>query len=292
LPHGVWRLACLLAPVLGCAPEARAPEPVVCAAPHVTGRLSAELAEASGIAPGSGNVAAWAINDGGPPELFALDSTGNVLARVPVRAARKRDWETLAAARCGTGTCLYIGDTGDNLRNRETLRVYRVPEPTLTAGSTAPAEPFEFRFPDGPHDTEALFLLPSERLYVVTKGRSEPITVYHYPGPLRADTVLTLERVQELSPSFVQLPDMVTGAGATADGQWIVLRTYAYVQLFRFRNGRLEPALPSTGLNLQALQEFQGEGADIQTDGTILLLSEKGLDDNNAPISRLACTLP
>ncbi len=265
--------------------------PVVCDSPHVTGSLPPELAEASGIATGSDAVPAWAISDGGPPVLFALDSSGAILARVHVRAARKHDWESLASATCASGTCLYIGDIGDNLRNRQALRVFRVPEPQLAQDSTAPADQFEFRFPDGAHDTEALFVLPGERLFVVTKGRSEPISVYRYPGPLFADSVVTLELVQQLSPSFVQLPDMITGAGASPDGEWVVLRTYTTAQLYRLSSGQLEPALPSPGLDLQVLREFQGEGVDIRADGTILLLSEKGFGEGNAPISRVACTL-
>jgi hypothetical protein len=267
--------------------------PLACSAPRVTGRLPAELAEASGLAPASSIAHFWAISDGGSPLLYAVDSAGAIRASVTVAGAGKRDWESLAAASCAAGTCLYIADIGDNLRNRERLRLYRVPEPTLFADSTATADIFEFRFPDGPHDAEAVFVLPGEQLYVVTKGRGEPVTVYHYPGSLTdEDSVVTLTPVQRLTPGLVQLPDMITGAGATPDGSWIVLRTYAYAQLYQLVAGRLVPRLDAPGLDLQALHEQQGEGVDVRSDGTLLLLSEKGLDENNPPVSRLDCSLP
>jgi hypothetical protein len=84
---------------------------------------------------------------------------------------------------------------------------------------------------------------------------------------------------------------MVTGAGASADGRWIVLRTYGSVQLYHMIGDQLEPQL-SEPISLQSLHEFQGEGVDLSENGTILLLSEKGLDEASPPISRISCTLP
>lgn len=284
------RRGLLLLLLAACTPEART-SPPSCALPRVTGRLGADLAEASGIAPNTQRAdLAWAITDGGAPTLFAIDSSGSISAQLPVPAAQKVDWESLAAAHCATGVCLYIADIGDNLRNRRVLRVYRINEPAPAAASTSPADVFEFRYPDGEHDAEAIFVLPGEQLYVITKGRSEPISVYRYPGALRRDSAVTLELVQQLSPSFVQLPDMITGAGATLDGEWIVLRTYTAVQLYRLRDGLLQAQLAAPGVDLQILHEFQGEGADLQPDGTILLLSEKGFDEGDAPLSRVACS--
>ncbi len=288
------RAATLLA-LIGCSRETEPdPEPprVVCAAPVVTGRLDAALREASGIAGSRLNPAViWLVTDGGAPSLVAVDSTGRVLASIDVAGATKLDWESLAIARCAQRFCLYIGDTGDNLRSRSSIRIYRVVEPGLADPITMQADRFEFRYPDGPHDAEAIFILPDEQLYVVTKGRSEPISVYRSPGPLATDSITTLRLVQPLSASFVQLPDMVTGAGATPDGQWVVLRTYSSVQLYRMIGESLQPQLPGQGIGLEVLREFQGEGADLRSDGTILLLSEKGLDEGKAPLSQLRCKL-
>jgi hypothetical protein len=272
-----------------------APEPEAsanpCAGLRVTGRIPRILHEASGVTFGLAQPdLLWVLADDGPPVIFALDSTGSVRAQVLVRNARNKDWESIASARCAAGNCLYIGDIGDNLRQRNSVRIYRVPEPRLGQESVT-ADIFELRYPDTPHDAEALFVLPDEQVYVVTKGRSEPITVYRYPGPLRRDSVVTLEPVQQLSASFVQLPDMVTGAGSTPDGKTIVLRTYSSLQLYHLENGQLVPQLPGRGVSLEPLHESQGEGVDISSDGTIVLVSEQGLDEGLAPLSRLKCPL-
>jgi hypothetical protein len=274
------------------APQTAAePEQSICSEPRVTGRLPRSLHEASGLARGLTHPdLLWTISDDGPPVLFALDSTGSVRNRVAVRNARNQDWESLAVARCGTVTCLYIGDLGDNLYRRPQVQVYRVPEPG-PADKIVTADAFQFHYPDGSHDAEALFVLPGEHVFVVTKGRREPITVYHYPGPLRTDSSMILEPVQQLSASFVQLPEMVTGAGSTPDGQWIALRTYSSVQLYHLLDGQLVPQLPGRGIALDSLHESQGEGIDIAADGTIALISEQGLDEAPAPLSATRCRI-
>jgi hypothetical protein len=293
---GVLPIAPLLL-FLACTPESQpepapAAEPVTCSAPSVTGRLPAALFEASGLAAGLADPhVIWAVADGGAPILFALDSTGAVLGRIQIDGANNHDWESLASARCGAGNCLYIGDIGDNLRNRSTIAIYRFPEPKIASDGIVKAEKFEFTYPDGPHDAEALFLLPDEQVYIITKGRSEPVSVYRGSRSLASGPTDTLKLVQQLTASFVQLPEMVTGAGATPDGQWVVLRTYSRVQLYRVADGQLETRLPGGGIGLESLHEFQGEGVDLRADGTVLLLSEKGFDEGNPPISRMSCSL-
>jgi len=277
--------------LVSCAEESEPAEAAgpQCDVPRVVGRLPAELREASGIAPSlrSGSYW-WVIVDDGPAVIFAIDTLGRPLARIPLRGASNNDWEALASARCGTESCLYVGDIGDNNRNRSTVRVYRFVEPTLESNG-ADADVFEMRYPDGPHDTEAIFVLPDQQLYVLTKGRSEPLTLYRYPGALSARDTVTLEKVQTLSASFVQLPEMITDAGATPDGGWIAVRTYSRLQLYKLENGFLRGTLPGLGLDLGPLHEFQGEGVNLRGDGTIMFVSERGLDEAEAPISRTAC---
>ena len=91
-----------------------------------------ELAEASGIAasrrtPGT----LWAINDSGDPVVYALDAKGAVTGRVRVTGAQVEDWEAIAAGPCKSGSCLYVGDIGDNNGTRKQITIYRVPEPAV-----------------------------------------------------------------------------------------------------------------------------------------------------------------
>jgi hypothetical protein len=117
--------------------------------------------------------------------------------------------------------------------------------------------------------------------YLITKGRSGPILVYAIPE---------MRVTQHLTSGLVQLPDMVTAAAATPDGKHIVVRTYSALQLYTFEDAQLKPLLPES-VDLQSLNEFQGEGADITASGVIYLVSEKGLGDDAPPLSKVVCRL-
>jgi hypothetical protein len=94
-----------------------------------------------------------------------------------------------------------------------------------------------------------------------------------------------------LSDGIVQLPDMVTGADATADGSVIAIRTYSGVQLYRFEDEMLHPLLEAPGIDLRPLDEPQGEGVAIRDDGWIVVVGERGVNARAAPLGALTCRL-
>lgn len=232
----------------------------------------------------------WANNDSNNPDiLFALDTLGRAVSRVRLATRfSDRDLEDIAVAQCGDRDCLYIADIGDNYARRPFLRILRFEEPASPADSVASPHVFPFRYPDGGHDAEAMFVLPGERIFVITKGRNAPVALFRYPGALRPDTV-TLEHVQNLSPGLAQFPDMVTGASASPDGRLIAVRTYAWLRLFALSDdGRLVPD-PPTAISLAAAREAQGEGITIDDRGHVFLVSERGPNGAPAPIWKLRC---
>lgn len=264
-------LAALLA--AGCARGAG--DPAACDAPVRAGTLPPHVHESSGVALGRSRTGVlWTHNDsGGEPVVFAVDTAGRLLGETRVSGAENVDWEDVAAGPCPAGSCLFVGDIGDNQARRETVVVYRVAEPAPGDAATTPAERFPVRYPGGPRDAEALFVLPGGELYIVTKGRTDPPTLYRYPPPLRPDTVVELEPVQQLGGQPALPIDMVTGAGASPDGQRVVVRTYGSLRVYRFVDARLAPLLDPP-LDLLPLEEPQGEAVDIENGGTIWLTTE------------------
>lgn len=280
--------ACLSLAALACAPLATAGpgcEEVASPIP-----ISRTLGETSGVAVGRRDDGLlWTHNDGNS-ELFGLDREGSIVAEIDV-PVRLRDWEDLEVATChGGGSCLYLADTGDNGERRPAgnARIVRVPEPRA-GDDEVPAEVFPVRLPDGPRDVEALFVLPGEVPYLVTKGRSHAITVYRYPPPLRPDTV-TLEEVQRLSGGPAQLLNQVTGASASPDGRWVGIRTYQALQFYRVAGDSLERVDGGT-VNLRPLQEIQGEGVGIGPHGLVALTSEGGPLGGPPSLRLLRCRL-
>jgi hypothetical protein len=253
--------------------------------------LPAELGEASGITP-SGRTPGifWLHNDDNPPVIYAIDTTGTIKARVQVAGLRNYDWEDIAAAPCGNGHCLYIGDVGDNKQKRALRSIARISEPALT--DTVSSEPvrYQFRTPGKSHDAEAIVVLPDDELYLITKGRSGPITVFAFPKPLVTDAPMELEEVATLSEGLVQMPDMVTAAAVVPGTRVIAIRTYGGLQFYHARKRSFE-AVYEQPYDLRALNEPQGEGIAVLPNGTVMLASEKSMG-KAALLSRLQCRLP
>jgi hypothetical protein len=272
---------------------------VACGKPAIVGSLPDELADASAIAISRTHAGVlWVVNNTEPlARVFAIDSAGRIRGIVQIPGADNLDWEDLAAGPCAAdeddgGNCLYIADIGDNFHVRDDIGIYRVREPQPGSRRSTHAEWFPVAYPEGPQDAEAMFVLPDARVFIITKGRNRPVSLYRYPPPLRAGETVLLQLVQELSDGIVQIPDMVTGAGATPDGRFVAVRTYSQFFLYTTTDdGRLEPAAPPT--SLAALDEAQGEGADIRADGVAFLTGERGVDANRAaPVGRVPCRLP
>lgn len=251
--------------------------------------LPESVQEASGVAVSRTHSGVfWVVNDSGDRTLHAVNAAGASLGTVPVGGMRHRDWEDLALAECASGDCLYIADVGDNYAERDTVFVYRMPEPEPGRADSVAVDVFSFRYPDGPRDTEAMFVLPGERLYFVNKGTDEAVFLYRYPGELRSDTVKTLVEVQALSTSSRLLPRQVTGAAATVDGERVVVRTYETLGFYRMEADTLR-LLEDGTVNLRTLQEGQGEGVALGADGTAVLVSEAGPTGRRGSIAVLRC---
>ena len=253
--------------------------------------LPAEVPESSGLARARDPGVLWTHNDAGnAPDLFAVDASGSLVQRVRVRGARLVDWEDVEAAACGDEACLYIGDIGDNDGDRDHITVYRLVDPGRSDRPAPTAEALHARYPDGPRDAEALFVDRTGTLYIVSKGRREPITLYRWPAGAPGQTV-TLERVGELFPEPEDEADRVTAATATPDGRWIGIRTYRSLHLYPADEllGAEQPN-PRT-VDLRTLGEDQGEALALADDGTVWVSSEAE-DGGRARLARLKCAYP
>ncbi len=221
-------------------------------APVRTGALTdPQIRELSGL--GASRTYAgllWAHNDSGDlPRLYGFDRKGAWRATVNVSGASASDWEDMAVY----GKSLYIGDIGDNTRSRPSVTVYRVAEPAFGAQSAA-ATSFVLRYPDGPHDAEALMVDPiGRRVVIVTKegtGRSRVYTI-------SLDRSGTLQHVATLN---LGNGSMVTAGDISASGSVVVLRTYGGVYVWDRKGGEnLATTLGRSPCRPPAPNEPQGE---------------------------------
>lgn len=293
----------LLAWAGGCGPRADAGEVAADSAanagpgyacritqPEVT--LAGQVYEASGAAldPATRGVL-WTHGDSGQrPTLFALAANGRLLGEVLVQGAGNRDWEDMAIGPCPGGTCVYLGDIGNNNARDVDLVIYRAPVPAAADGRTLPVQTFRARYPDHGRDTEAMFVTPEGEIYLINKGRQDPVELWRWPTPLQPGPV-QLERVREIAPPIRHLGDFITGAGMSRDGRWVAVRTYRRLALYRAAD-LLGSGGPAFTMDLAPLGEAWGEGVAIESDGTVLLISEGRARTTGSRAAWLQCSLP
>jgi hypothetical protein len=264
----------------GCQDEQPVWEDGVCDPPDTLYPFPADIPESSGVAvsrtyPG----VFWTHNDSGwDPVVFAVDSTGAVLARVRVAGATNRDWEDVEVASCSPGAaedCLFIGDIGDNNDRHPRIAVYRIPEPDPRADSvSAPATIIRATYKDGPRDAEALFVT-DRGVHIINKGRSHAIHLYRIPPPYRTGRTTVLEPLQQLAPPPTSLSAQVTAAAASPDQRRVVVRTYGELRFFEIDGDTLVAAGRSAGLVVP--EQRQGEGVDFVDEDRYVLTSEQQL---------------
>jgi hypothetical protein len=261
--------------------RAGAPEQIGALAPPDLDELSGHVA-VGGAAP-----VLWAVEDSGnDAALFALDATGAEIAKLDVDG-RNIDWESIAAAPDGT---LYVGDIGDNLRVRDAVTIYVVAAPDDPASAALPlaAATITVRYPDGPHDAEALFADPIDgHLYVVTKALDQTTLTFEpdsivYRFAAEPGTEVAAEEVARLRLGATQL---VTAADVAVDGSTIALRTYGSILVWaRDASEPVASALARDPCVLPGPADRIGESIAFLADGSLVTTSE-GVA---APLWRLA----
>ena len=290
----------LLAPVTSAAAQSqwRLERPLEA---HRTGVfLDARVTESSGVAVSRRSPGVlWTHNDSGDPSyLFATDTTGAVRGTFSVTGARNIDWEDIALGPCEGSSCLYLADTGDNRERRGSVSVYRVPEPDLPADRpkrvrpTARAHALTFRYPDGPHDVEAMWVSPAGDVHLVTKGRSGPVRHYRISAAAwTSGRPVVPELVERLPLPVRSKLDLVTAAALSPDGRIVAVRTYGAVYFFLATGtGRLEAHPVSRGCDVRSLG-IQGEGVGWLNEEVLVLTSERAiLPAGTIAVTR--CALP
>ena len=275
-----------------------------------------ELTESSAAAMSFGQPGVFfTINDSGnDPLLFALDTAGADRGVWRVQGATNVDWEAASIGPCGANRaiipavampdeCVYIGDTGDNSEKRTSRVIYRVPEPRAqSAGFTGDlaAEGLRYRYPDSPHDVEAMYVPPNGDIYLITKrprrdaaGRLRPALVFMLPRdawgkpePVVAQLVDSLPIVPGSAPLRY-----ITDAALAPDEHALAVRTYAQVFTFAFdpATGRVRGAIPPAVCNIVALDVWPGEGITWMDRSNRLLLTSEG---RNSPLQIVECRMP
>jgi hypothetical protein len=249
------------------------------AAPYgeATGRCDItdpRLSELSGLATAGDTM--LAMNDGGDrAEVYVLDGACAV-ADVHAADVDPYDPEDLALGADGT---LWLADTGDNNRTRDTVALIGLhPDGSSTLTRLS--------YPDGPHDAEALLLAPDGTPYVVTKEVLGASAVYRPDAPLADGATVPMSHVLGLGFTLTGTPGgpvgragqlLVTGGAVSADGQRITLRTYTDAYVWPLSGSDVVGALSGEPIRVPLPESPQGEAIAFAANNRDLLVSGEGV---------------
>jgi hypothetical protein len=275
------------APIAGAAATAAAYQPFT-----VLGTVTDPvLDESSGLAASRRNPGLlWTHNDSGDDAfVYCLDLQARSCGAWRVPGAEAFDWEDMAAGPGPRATepYLYLGDIGDNLDQRTEIVVYRIPEPVAggagpvptkaSPATTAPAEALRLRYPDGPHNAEALLVHPTTGdVYVVSKN-AQAAGVYKAAAPLDPSKVTTLVQVGTIRlGSGSRGLELVTGGDIAPDGRRVALSSYAQGYELEVPAGAaFDDVWAERPVPVTLGPRLQGESIAYRLDGRALLTSSE-----------------
>jgi hypothetical protein len=238
----------------------------------------------------------WAHNDSGNPNsIFALTTSGTVVAEFEIEGVRNTDWEDMASFEMDGRPWLLIADIGDNGGLRATIQLILVSEPEVTAaagGTVRPERVLSARWPDGPRDAESVAVDPATRTVYLLAKRRVPAQLFALPldAPDPADEVRTIRQIGTVpgipqpsqseitsSPEIGRWLGQPTGMDRRADGSFVVI-TYRDAYLFLARPGDDAVAtLRRTPMRLGLPPMPQAEAVAFSRDGRVILATTEKL---------------
>lgn len=307
-------LGLLLSTVLGCnAAPVAAEQPTNAKQWGIVGEE--KLIELSGLAPyrgGGDETLFWAHNDGARSKLYLLDSDGDTRGVLDIDGIDPVDCEDLCSFQKGESRFLLLADTGDNNLRRKSVKLYLIMEPSLAEFEGAaggkkkkkkdkppelklkPAATYEFTYPDGAHNCEAVGVdVSKQKIVLVTKEKNPGCDVFSLPLLIDPKGVLHEQPTQpQQAKHLARIPvPTITGLAVDPTGKRLMLLGRS--QLFEFTRP-VTPAADTSEPYVRMLKadprplakpkQEQGEAVCFSPDGKKLYVASEG---KNQPIWEL-----
>ena len=203
----------------------------------------------------------YTTNDSGDaPTIYVLDAdNGALVGRTTLSGVDAVDVEALAG---GTDGLLVMADIGDNDSVRDSVSVYRLPQPE-SGRRTASAERVELAYVDGPRDAEsALYDARTGRIFVVSKELAGA-SVYVTPRNV-------FDRSRALLRRVAGAPALATDATLLPGAKGAVVRTYVGATIYSFPSFEPVGAMPLPRLE-------QGESIAAPPSGAVVWVGSEGV---------------
>lgn len=236
----------------------------------------------------------WTLNDsGGDADIYALSTTGELLATVTLTGAGaiNQDWEAMGGFTQGNKHFLLIGDVGDNFAWRPNITLYLIEEPLLStnpeAAQTLQApvlHSFRVRLPNGPRDIEAIAVDAAEHAaYLITKRDNRP-TLYRFSLMHDENSPLTELIASDLGAISIPRADRnngyfnwVTAMDFSESGRWAYVSTLSHGYRYARAPGQSwQEALQQQPIAFSQprLTQIEGGCFDWRDDKQLFVISE------------------
>ncbi|MBV6458184.1 MAG: hypothetical protein HONBIEJF_01309 [Fimbriimonadaceae bacterium] len=217
-------------------------------------------------------------NDSGDSaRFFKFDSTGKVLGSFALQGATAIDWEDMATAVVDGIPYVYIGDIGDNLRIRTSIKVHRLLEPLQSQGTITKFETYTLTYPDRAHNAETLMVRPQTGdIYIVTKISGEDSKVFKCPKPDGSGNYVLQEVGRLRIGTNMGATQLITGGDISGDGKYVVIRGMYAAHEFKAPAGNFDGWCNEPRTNITLRPEGQGEAICYSRTGTTLYTTSEG----------------
>lgn len=231
----------------------------------VVGDLPSSLKETSALEHTPNSDLFWVIEDhGNKNNLYGLNAKGHIVKDIDIENSENEDWEDLTSDAEGN---IYIGDFGNNNKNREKFTIYKVPQPDK-AKDIITAQSIHFELPNEmkSEDLEAFFLY-NDAFYIFSKDhkKCELIKVPNQIGNHKATYIAEIQLKGK--------HNQVTSADISDDGKTVVLLNHDKLWKLtgytsdNFFSGSVEPLLFE--------HDSQKEGIVFTSENQVYITDEK-----------------
>ncbi len=201
------------------------------------------IKEASGLVESIENPSGlWTHNDGGdgPFLYFISNQDAKILKKVSLVGIKNEDWEDLAIGPSilgDTSTYIYLGDIGDNKKNKTIKKIHFFREPKIKDFDNEIIEindikTISFYSEKKIENFETLMIDPNSReLFLIAKNKKKKQNIYKINTEnIEIDEIQKAKKY--LTLNLKNLKGEVTGGEISRNGQKCLIKTYKNVLLW------------------------------------------------------------
>lgn len=229
----------------------------------IVSSLNSSLQESSALEKVAFSELLWTIQDSGNKnELYGFNLKGEVKQTIIIDNAKNIDWEDLTTDKQGN---IYIGDFGDNDKNRKSYQIYKVAAQDLNKKKTN-ARITNFTLPKKASENFEAFVFLNNYFYLFTKSY-DGVQLFKVPnakGTFEAELITT--------HYFDAKDNRITSAALSPDGKTLVLLSRLQLwELSSFKDDKFF----SGNITLHPFHyNSQKEGVCFKNDSTVYITDE------------------